>query len=66
LLISKIWNFKNICNFKNNIILSICVSGKCLLHRLYLENKSKIDADILARLLGELQNKKEEEEEEAR
>uniref|UniRef100_A0A8C0X374 Uncharacterized protein n=1 Tax=Castor canadensis TaxID=51338 RepID=A0A8C0X374_CASCN len=40
--------------------------GKCLLHRLYLENKSKIDADILARLLGELQNKKEEEEEEAR
>uniref|UniRef100_A0A8C9DUK7 Adenylate kinase 9 n=2 Tax=Prolemur simus TaxID=1328070 RepID=A0A8C9DUK7_PROSS len=36
---------------------------KYLLNRLYLENKSEIDAQILARLLDELQKKKKEEEE---
>uniref|UniRef100_A0A2K6GFB4 Adenylate kinase 9 n=1 Tax=Propithecus coquereli TaxID=379532 RepID=A0A2K6GFB4_PROCO len=38
-------------------------NGKCLLNRLYLENKSEIDAKILERLLDELQKKKKEEEE---
>ncbi|XP_066229584.1 adenylate kinase 9 isoform X3 [Saccopteryx leptura] len=47
--------------------LVICLSdtennGKCLLNRLYLENKSEIDSKILERLLDELQEKKTEEE----
>ncbi|XP_004372514.2 adenylate kinase 9 isoform X1 [Trichechus manatus latirostris] len=47
--------------------LIVCLSdmennGKYLLNRLYLENKSEIDANILERLLDELQTKKKEEE----
>ncbi|XP_008067229.1 adenylate kinase 9-like [Carlito syrichta] len=47
--------------------LVICLSdtessGKYLFHKIYLENKSEIDAKILQRLLNELQNKKKEEE----
>ncbi|XP_035880458.1 adenylate kinase 9 [Phyllostomus discolor] len=47
--------------------LVICLSdtendGKCLLNRLYLENKPEIDSKILERLLDELQKKKIEEE----
>ncbi|XP_062952746.1 adenylate kinase 9 [Cynocephalus volans] len=45
--------------------LVICLSdtennGKCLLNRIYLENKPEIDSKILERLLEELQNKKKE------
>nr|XP_035152379.2 adenylate kinase 9 isoform X3 [Callithrix jacchus] len=37
-------------------------NGKCLLNRIYLQNKSEIDSKILERLLEELQKKKKEEE----
>ncbi|XP_007939049.1 adenylate kinase 9 [Orycteropus afer afer] len=47
--------------------LIICLSdvennGKCLLNRLYLENKSEVDTKILERLLNDLWEKKKEEE----
>ncbi|XP_074189510.1 adenylate kinase 9 isoform X2 [Rhinolophus sinicus] len=47
--------------------LVICLSntennGKCLLNRLYLENKPEIDSKILERLLDELQKEKAKEE----
>uniref|UniRef100_A0A8C8W777 AAA+ ATPase domain-containing protein n=1 Tax=Peromyscus maniculatus bairdii TaxID=230844 RepID=A0A8C8W777_PERMB len=38
-------------------------NGKCFLNRMYLRNKSEIDAKVLERLFEELQAKKREEEE---
>ncbi|CAH6778255.1 Ak9 [Phodopus roborovskii] len=38
-------------------------NGKCFLNRMYLKNKTEIDAKILERLLYELRIKKKEEEE---
>ena len=44
------------------ILLFICISGKYLYNRLYLENKQEIDSKILERLLDELLKERKEEE----
>ncbi|XP_008575652.1 PREDICTED: adenylate kinase 9 [Galeopterus variegatus] len=62
-IVRELWTILNEKGLVPDLI--ICLSdtennGKCLLNRIYLENKPEIDSKILERLLEELQNKKKE------